>query len=160
MTSLIIRFGTAIKKHMPRRLCVALAGLSLVLGISATTAIGATPAHASGTHCAWVNPIRIFGRTIPLGSYCFSVNGSGLYVTGTLSSYNSGYVYSLSEHIDLFDNHGNDYYSYWDYSSSGTLYGAHAWSSGLHGWARAGSICGTLYSSGVQIARTCNSIHS
>ncbi len=143
--------------RLPQRLAVMLCAFGMV---GTVAIISAPAASASSTHCAWVSPVRIFGRTIPLGSYCFSVNGSGLNINNTLSSYEAGWVENLSERVDAIDTSGNTYASWWTYRGNGTLYGTHAWTSGIHGSARPGSLCGHLFSNGIQIAAVCNGIHT
>ena len=140
------------------RFLIAMTALFASFGIA--VAIDVQPAAASSTHCAWISPKKIAGVGFPEGQYCFSISGSGLYVNNTQSSFWSSWTENLSERVDAVDMQSSVYASSWTYKGYGTLYGTHAWTTGVRGNARPGSLCGHLFSNGIEIAVVCGGVHN
>ncbi|HSX01424.1 MAG TPA: hypothetical protein VLF67_04245 [Candidatus Saccharimonas sp.] len=142
----------SIKQRVQR---LAMSGFVLFGLVGASIAMPAT-ANASATWCTYTKTIG----TAPLGQYCFSVNGSGLYVNNTIGSWNGPWVDYPREKVTFYDTYGNAYATYYTYSGTGRTYGYRAWYSGIHGTARTGHVCGEFMSYGTTIGTVCLNIHS
>lgn len=133
------------------------AGAVLSLG-AASVAVTPAPAHASATGCTRWGNVSIFGISVPTGQYCFTIQGSGLKVTGTIGSFNTPQIGYPSERVSFYDTKGNRYASYNTYSASGNIYGYKLWSTKISGTAKVGHVCGELMSYGAVIAKACHNI--
>ena len=63
-------------------------GAGLALAMMVGGLVAASPASASATWCLPTSQVKVFGVTVPVGQYCFSVIGSGTRVDFTSGSWN------------------------------------------------------------------------
>lgn len=134
-----------------RRVIVPITAIGILLGVVGI----ASPASATGTHCAKWGVVRIWGHSLPTGQYCFSVVGSGTRVSFTSGSYNTGWIYNAGERVRFYDTRGTNYATWYTHQDYGTTYGYHYWTTGIRGNARYGRACGEMLSSGAVIASAC-----
>lgn len=133
--------------------------LLLAAGAAVSTLVGASPAQASATGCAWWGVRTVGGYQIPAGQYCFTIHGGGLTVTGTTGSFNTPVLYNWSETVRFYNNSNSNYSTFNKPVSNGAAYGYHLWSLPVNGTAQPGRVCGELKSSGVVIARVCHNVY-
>jgi len=147
--------------NLGRRLRVGVAGAVLAAAsLVGILGFGSSPAYASANGChVWFTPITIVGHVIPEGEYCFGVVGSGTTIDYTTGNFITAVIYNYSEVVRFYDSHGNNYDTFYEPEHYGNAYGTHAWSTNIHGTARAGgSVCGSLTSSGFTVATVCEGI--
>lgn len=134
-------------------------GAGLALAMLVGSLVAASPASASATWCLPTSQVKVFGVTVPVGQYCFSVIGSGTRVDFTSGSWNGIVVVNATERVTFFDRNGTSYASWITYRRDGNSYGYRYWRSGISGTARAGgSVCGEFQTGGVVIGRICHRI--
>lgn len=142
-----------------RRLLLAFA--ALVGAVAIGVAVNPAPAAASATGCSWWGPHTVGGITLQTGEECASVNGSGLYVSGTSVSYNSpwGNVCNWREVDQFRDIYGNVYWTVYGPTHLGCWHAN--WDSiSINANVRAGSVSVLLQQNGGTITGVTHSIHS
>lgn len=129
----------------------------------------AAPAQASAYGCTrWGSvtiPVPDVGDVkVPVGVYCFGLVGSGQKIDYTQGNYYflAGSIdprlYNERERVQFFSNTGAVYDTVWEATHLGWRYGNQSWTTGIHGTARPGRVCGSLVSAGVVIATACEDI--
>jgi len=143
------------------------AAFGTTVAASASVHVPATPARSVGAYgCTQWGPIKIpvVNVTIPLGVYCFGINGSGTTVTSTYGHYYfllgslHGALYNETEVVRFYDNHGNNYQSIWEPVHLGWRYGDQWWTTNIHGTAYPGRVCASLVTNGAVMATVCEGI--
>lgn len=122
-----------------------------------------SPAFATADGCTFFSPLTfVFDDmtiSIPGGQYCFGINGNGTQVNFTTGAYQTARMYNYAEAVRFYDNHGNNYATFWTPEHLGWAYGPHSWATNIHGTAKAGGrVCGSLTSSGHVVATVCEGI--
>lgn len=126
--------------------------------LAASAVANAQPAQASASGCTGYKNVTlpVVNMTIPSGTYCFGVNGSGLWVNNTSGSL-SGLIYNRSEVIRLYDDWGQNYKTYYGSTAYGYSYGTKFWrQNNVRGTIKSGQICGTLTAGGAAVATHCH----
>jgi len=147
--------------NLRRRLRVGAAGAVLAAtSLVGVLGFGSSPAYATADGChVWTSPITIVGHVIPEGEYCFGVVGNGTTIDYTTGNFMTAVIYNYSEVVRFYDSYGNNYSTFYEPEHYGNAYGTHAWSTNIHGTAKAGGrVCGSLTSSGVAVATVCEGI--
>ena len=131
------------------RLMAAAGGLAVVATI-AGFASAAAPASATSVWCnRWGSVyVPVAHVSIPVGQYCFGVEGSGTTVNSTSGSINTPWIINYSEVVRFYNNAGTNYRTFTESAHRGYAYGAHYWTTDIHGQAQPGRACGTLTASG------------
>lgn len=130
-----------------------------MMAITASAGFAVSGAQADALGCTHWGGFSFGGHSFSAGQYCFGVNGSGRHITRTTGSYNTPVLYNWYEQVQLYDAYGNRYGNFHTRLHTGRYFGSEFWSTNIHGTAKPGRICGTLWSSGDQVATACESIY-
>lgn len=155
------RLCSAIRRHLA--LAASAMTVAAVLG---TALIAASPAQASAYGCTRWGALKVpgVGVVVPLGVYCFGVNGSGTQVNYTDGNYYflggslHPALYNEREVVRFYDNSNNNYATFWEPTHLGWRYGNQSWTTNIHGNAEPGRVCGSLVTNGAVMATACEGI--
>jgi hypothetical protein len=147
-----------VRKVGPVRSLKLMAAMVVALGMVAANLLAAASVSASALGCARWGYVHVAGVSLPTGQYCFGINGSGTTVNNTTGSINTPVIYNYEEVVRFYDGYGNNYRTYYQPTHWGASYGSQFWSTGVHGTAQRGSVCGELTSNSVVVVKVCESI--
>ncbi len=157
------QFLLAIRRRIVLAVAIpAMAGAALI----GTSVVAAAPAQASAYGCTRWGALKVpgVGVVVPLGVYCFGVNGSGTTIHFTDGNYYflgeslRPALYNEREVVRFYDNRGVNYSTIWEATHVGWRYGNQSWQTTIHGTARPGRVCGSLLTSGAVMATVCQGI--
>lgn len=122
--------------------------------------VTAKPVQAGASGCTrWGSIyIPVVHMSLPSGQYCFTIQGKGTTVTNTISSEYSDYIANFAEIVHFYDMYGKEYATIHTHVHYGNAWGLYYWSSGIHGTAKKGSVCGELLASGTSLTKACEAI--
>ena len=114
----------------PSRLRAGLGAAVVAMSTAGVIAGTSSPAFATADGCTFFSPLTfVFDDmtiSIPGGQYCFGINGNGTQVNFTTGAYQTARMYNYAEAVRFYDNHGNNYATFWTPESIfGWAYGPH-----------------------------------
>jgi hypothetical protein len=147
-------------KFLRRLACLVVIIGVMIVALSSSFAVTSVPAKASATGCVRWGSVHIPEvGSLPLGQYCFTINGTGTTVNYTLGSINTPWIINFAEVVHFYDGYGKEYATFYGPVHRGYAYGFQLWKTKIHGTAKVGRVCGQITSSGVNVATACESIY-
>ncbi|MEU1607468.1 hypothetical protein [Micromonospora matsumotoense] len=130
------------------------------------TMVGVTPAQADTKGCTFYGNMSVGGYSVPAGSYCATIVGSGTYVTGVQGEFYAPNLCNWDVTAEFFTNNWVWKTTYTSARNYGCSYGS-AWApfigvsrtiSQLTGTS-SGYMCSTLRVGGQRVTSVCNYIY-